>query len=236
MPARASSASKREREACASDVCARPPRSSASAAPRAAEMLGKEITALMQELGMAGGSFDVGLAPREDDTPDALGAERCEFEVSANPGQPPRPLRKVASGGELARISLAIEVAALGMDMVGCMIFDEVDSGIGGAVAEVVGQKLRTLGERCQTLCVTHLPQVAAQGHAHLKVSKHSDATARTRASRRWTRNAPRGTGAHARRHRDHPRDRGPRPQDAGAGPGRLNPLNASAHAPTAYL
>ncbi len=83
-------------------------------------------------------------------------------------------LRKVASGGELARISLAIEVATLGKDTIGCMVFDEVDSGIGGAVAEVVGQKLRALGARCQVLCVTHLPQVAAQG-AHLRVSKHSD-------------------------------------------------------------
>ena len=84
-------------------------------------------------------------------------------------------MRKVASGGELSRISLAIEVAALGLDAVGTMVFDEVDSGIGGAVAEVVGQKLRRLGERCQVLCVTHLPQVAAQGHRHLSVSKSTD-------------------------------------------------------------
>jgi DNA repair protein RecN (Recombination protein N) len=83
-------------------------------------------------------------------------------------------LRKVASGGELSRISLAIEVAALGLDEVGTMVFDEVDSGIGGAVAEVVGQKLRRLGSQRQVLCVTHLPQVAAQGHAHLRVSKSS--------------------------------------------------------------
>src|SRR5581483_2515273 len=100
---------------------------------------------------------------------------RVEFMVSANPGQPPRPLRKVASGGELSRISLAIEVAALGHDDVGTMVFDEVDSGIGGAVAEVVGQKLRRLGDKRQVLCVTHLPQVAAQGHAHLRVAKASD-------------------------------------------------------------
>jgi DNA repair protein RecN (Recombination protein N) len=102
--------------------------------------------------------------------------------VSANPGQPPRALRKVASGGELARISLAIEVATLGNDNIGCMIFDEVDTGIGGAVAEVVGQKLRALGEKVQVLCVTHLPQVAAQGHNHLQVAKESDGEAtRTR-------------------------------------------------------
>jgi DNA repair protein RecN (Recombination protein N) len=98
--------------------------------------------------------------------------------VSANPGQPPRPLRKVASGGELARISLAIEVATLGKDTVGSMVFDEVDTGIGGAVAEVVGQKLRALGSQRQVLCVTHLPQVAAQGHAHLRVSKQTDGDA----------------------------------------------------------
>jgi DNA repair protein RecN (Recombination protein N) len=104
--------------------------------------------------------------------PNPLGAERVEFLVSANPGQPPRPLRKVASGGELARIALAIEVAALGLDPVPTMVFDEVDSGIGGAVAEVVGRKLRTLAERCQVMCVTHLPQVAAQGRNHLQVSK----------------------------------------------------------------
>ena len=95
-----------------------------------------------------------------------------EFLVSANAGQPPRPLRKVASGGELSRISLAIEVAALGHDLVPTMIFDEVDSGVGGAVAEIVGQKLRALGSQRQALCVTHLPQVAAQGHAHYRVSK----------------------------------------------------------------
>jgi DNA repair protein RecN (Recombination protein N) len=85
---------------------------------------------------------------------------------------PLRPLRKVASGGELSRIGLAIEVAALGTDAVGTMVFDEVDAGIGGAVAETVGAKLRALGARCQVLCVTHLPQVAAQGHAHLSVAK----------------------------------------------------------------
>ena len=129
----------------------------------------------MAELGMAGGVLRIELEPQPGSAPDPQGQERCELLVSANPGQPPRPLRKVASGGELARISLAIEVATLGKDTVGSMIFDEVDSGIGGAVAEVVGQKLRALGGQRQVLCVTHLPQVAAQGHAHLLVSKHSD-------------------------------------------------------------
>ena len=141
----------------------------------AAVRLGAEASALMAELGMAGGVLRIELEPLAGDEPDPQGQERCELLVSANPGQPPRPLRKVASGGELARISLAIEVATLGKDTVGSMIFDEVDSGIGGAVAEVVGQKLRALGGQRQVLCVTHLPQVAAQGHAHLLVSKHND-------------------------------------------------------------
>jgi DNA repair protein RecN (Recombination protein N) len=141
----------------------------------AAKKLGKEVSALMSELGMAGGVLQIALEPAESNDPDPQGRERCELLVSANPGQPPRALRKVASGGELARISLAIEVATLGKDTIGCMVFDEVDTGIGGAVAEVVGQKLRALGSRCQVLCVTHLPQVAAQGHAHLRVSKHSE-------------------------------------------------------------
>lgn len=143
-----------------------------------ATRLGDEVSVLMGELGMAGGLLRVELEPAGGDEPDPQGGERCELLVSANPGQPPRPLRKVASGGELARISLAIEVATLGKDTIGSMIFDEVDSGIGGAVAEVVGQKLRALGSQRQVLCVTHLPQVAAQGHAHLKVSKHSDGDA----------------------------------------------------------
>jgi DNA repair protein RecN (Recombination protein N) len=140
-----------------------------------ARKFGADVTALMRELGMGGGSFEAQLEPTDRTVPDTQGAERVEFLVSANPGQPPRPLRKVASGGELSRISLAIEVAALGLDDIDCMVFDEVDSGIGGAVAEVVGQKLRRLGAQRQVLCVTHLAQVAAQGHAHLRVVKSSD-------------------------------------------------------------
>ncbi|MEP6881887.1 MAG: DNA repair protein RecN [Dokdonella sp.] len=138
----------------------------------AAKKLGKAVGDLLADLGMSGGQFQVELESTHSVEPETNGAERCEFMVSANPGQPVRALRKVASGGELSRISLAIEVAALGLDEVGTMVFDEVDSGIGGAVAEVVGQKLRRLGSQRQVLCVTHLPQVAAQGHAHLQVSK----------------------------------------------------------------
>ncbi|GAB3725863.1 DNA repair protein RecN [Luteimonas pelagia] len=153
-----------------------------SARQAAADRLSRQVTALMGELGMGGGVFRVALEPVGVDTPDPQGAERVEFQVSANAGQPPRPLRKVASGGELSRISLAIEVAALGMDAVPTMVFDEVDSGIGGAVADIVGRKLRALGAARQVLCVTHLPQVAAQGHAHYRVSK-ADADGLTRSA-----------------------------------------------------
>lgn len=140
----------------------------------AATALNKSISGLMQELGMAGGRLAVEISKQADVEPDPMGRERCEFMVSANPGQDLRPLRKVASGGELSRISLAIKVAALDSASASSMVFDEVDSGIGGAVAEVVGQKLRKLGESAQVLCVTHLPQVAAQAHAHIRVSKSS--------------------------------------------------------------
>ena len=124
---------------------------------------------------MDGGRVHVQIENNTDMQPDPMGAERIEFLVSTNAGQPPRALRKTASGGELSRISLAIEVAALGMDAVQTMVFDEVDTGIGGAVAEIVGQKLRRLGRERQVLCVTHLPQVAAQGHAHYSVRKQAN-------------------------------------------------------------
>ncbi|MEZ5438103.1 MAG: DNA repair protein RecN [Lysobacteraceae bacterium] len=141
----------------------------------AADALGKQVSELMDQLGMGGGQLDVALETREDATPNPNGAERIELLVAANPGQPPRPLRKVASGGELSRISLAIEVAALGLDAIPSMVFDEVDSGIGGAVAAVVGRKLRQLAASRQVLCVTHLPQVASQAHQHYRVSKGVD-------------------------------------------------------------
>jgi DNA repair protein RecN (Recombination protein N) len=138
----------------------------------AARRLSTATTGLIAELGMGGGRFEIALEPVADARPDPQGSERAEFLVAANAGQPPRPLRKVASGGELSRISLAIEVAALGLDAIPTMVFDEVDSGIGGAVAQIVGEKLRALGASRQVLCVTHLPQVSAQGHAHYRVSK----------------------------------------------------------------
>ncbi len=139
---------------------------------KAADSLSSTTTALIGELGMGGGQFLIEIEPQPALRPDPNGSERVEFLVAANAGQPPRALRKVASGGELSRISLAIEVAALGLDAVPTMVFDEVDSGIGGAVADIVGQKLRALGEKRQVLCVTHLPQVASKGHAHYRVSK----------------------------------------------------------------
>jgi len=138
-----------------------------------ARALSKDITARMQTLGMAGGRFliDINQANAE---PAAHGFDTVEFRVTANPGQPLRPLAKVASGGELARLSLAVQVACAAKD-VRCMVFDEVDSGVGGAVAEIVGRELKALGFSGQALCVTHLPQVASQGHHHLRVAKFTD-------------------------------------------------------------
>lgn len=140
---------------------------------RAGDALAQAVETLIAELGMEGGRIEVALeATADPHAPDANGAERADFLVSANAGQLPRPLRKVASGGELSRLSLAIEVATLGLDAVPTMVFDEVDSGIGGAVAAAVGAKLRALGDTRQVLCVTHQPQVAAAGHAQYRVSK----------------------------------------------------------------
>jgi DNA repair protein RecN (Recombination protein N) len=139
----------------------------------AARALSKDITARMQTLGMAGGRFLIDVS-QPGAEPSVNGLDTIEFRVTANPGQPLRPLAKVASGGELARLSLAVQVACSAKDS-RCMVFDEVDSGVGGAVAEIVGRELKALGFSGQTLCVTHLPQVAAQGHHQLRVSKLTD-------------------------------------------------------------
>jgi DNA repair protein RecN (Recombination protein N) len=141
----------------------------------AAKRLSQRISELMQTLGMPGGVFVIAVRALDSDAASAHGADEIEFLVSANPGQPPRPLAKVASGGELSRISLAIQVAAAQSDALPCLVFDEVDAGVGGGVAEIVGRQLRTLGERAQVLCVTHLPQVASQAHAHVRVTKLTD-------------------------------------------------------------
>jgi len=141
---------------------------------RKAKQLGRDISAAMQTLGMPNGRFSVALEQLAEEQAGAHGMEEVEFLVSANPGQPVQPLAKVASGGELSRISLAVQVVTTKCGGTPTLIFDEVDVGIGGRVAEIVGQLLRRLGEDRQVLCVTHLPQVAAQGHQHLQVVKQS--------------------------------------------------------------
>jgi DNA repair protein RecN (Recombination protein N) len=140
----------------------------------AAQLLGVQVTQLMQTLGMAGGEFAVHVSRSEQEF-SANGSDEVEFQVSANPGQPLKSLAKVASGGELSRISLAVQVAGRAASSPLCMVFDEVDAGIGGAVAEIVGRQLRELGERAQVLCVTHLAQVASQAHRQFRVTKLSD-------------------------------------------------------------
>lgn len=137
---------------------------------KAALDLGKQVSTAMQNLSMAGGQLEIALFPLAEGS--AHGLEQIEFLVAGHAGSTPRSLAKVASGGELARISLAISVITSKASFTPTLIFDEVDAGIGGAVAETVGKLLRQLGESHQILCVTHLPQVAAQGNHHLKVSK----------------------------------------------------------------
>lgn len=136
----------------------------------AAERLSTAITDAMQGLGMAGGRFEVRLQTLDE--PQAHGIDQIEFLVAGHPGASPRPVGKVASGGELSRIALAISVTTSELGRAPTLIFDEVDSGIGGAVAHTVGQLMRRLGQDRQVLAVTHLPQVAACAHAHLRVEK----------------------------------------------------------------
>jgi len=136
----------------------------------AAEALGKAVSAAMQQIAMAGGKFAVQLNALSE--PGAAGAEEIEFQVSSHPSLPLRPLAKVASGGELSRVSLAIQLVAAKQSPVGVLVFDEVDTGIGGGVAETIGRSLRKLGNECQVLCVTHLPQVAASGNEQWTVTR----------------------------------------------------------------
>ena len=143
---------------------------------KSAAKLSLEVTAVMKDLAMKGGRFKVNLVPVFGEG-SVAGDETIEFLVSANEGIEPRPLAKVASGGELSRISLALMVITSSAANVPTMIFDEVDAGIGGAVAESVGRRLKALGEDRQVLCVTHLPQVAALAHHQWSVSKESDRT-----------------------------------------------------------
>lgn len=139
---------------------------------KAGNAMAQAVTQAMQTLAMSGGQFQVALSTCPAGP---HGIDHIEFLVAGHAGSQPRPLTKVASGGELARLSLALSVIASQAARVPTLIFDEVDSGVGGAVAEVVGQLLQSLGQRHQVLCVTHLPQVAACGHHHFKVSKRQE-------------------------------------------------------------
>lgn len=136
----------------------------------AAQVLSRAVTAAMQQLAMSGGKFAVTLRALQE--PGAGGAEEIELEVASHPSLPLRPLARVASGGELSRISLAIQLVAAKSSPVATLVFDEVDSGMGGAVAETIGKSLKRLGKERQVLCVTHLPQVAAQGDEQWSVTK----------------------------------------------------------------
>jgi len=137
---------------------------------QAAKKLATAVTENMHQLGMPHGVFEIALEPI--DGLSIHGLERIEYRVTANPGQPVQALAKVASGGELARISLAIQVIAAGSGNIPTLVFDEVDVGIGGGIAEVVGRLLKNLSDNRQVLCVTHQPQVASLAHQHLQVSK----------------------------------------------------------------
>ena len=161
----------REQVRLAEAAYLQPARELSAQRQQAAAKLAEETTEHMQQLSMRGARFHIELIPCEAQ---AYGLEQVQFQVAANQGSPLRPLNKVASGGELARISLALQVTASQYTQIPTLIFDEVDSGIGGGVAETVGRALRTLGRQHQVLAVTHLPQVAACGAQHWQVSKHS--------------------------------------------------------------
>ena len=147
----------------------------------AAEALSKAITEQMQDLGMDGGELAIYITPATDeDNIGEYGIDEIDYYVSTNPGVPPKALAKTASGGELSRISLAIQVITSSTSQTPTLVFDEVDVGVGGRVADMVGQRLRQLGQNAQIICITHLPQVAAQGHQHLLVQKSSDGDSTT--------------------------------------------------------
>ena len=144
----------------------------------AALTMAEAVTQQLHTLGMAQGKFVITLNQAKQEQPQSGGNDQIEFLVSMNPGHPPQPLRKVASGGELSRVSLAIQIISKDEKAIPTLIFDEVDAGIGGGTAEVVGKLLKDLARHSQVFCVTHLPQVASQGHHHLQISKHSAADA----------------------------------------------------------
>lgn len=149
---------------------------------KVASTFGAAVTDAMSGLGMPGGQFEVAITPLDDDAARAWGVDQIEFLISANPGQVPQPLARIASGGELSRMSLAIQVIASDGSAIPTMVFDEVDSGVGGGVAEMVGRRLQELASDRQVLCVTHLPQVASLADQHFRINKVSDGkTTRTR-------------------------------------------------------
>jgi DNA repair protein RecN (Recombination protein N) len=142
---------------------------------KAANRFASAVTDAMANLGMPGGVFVIKLSARDIADPRPFGLDDIEYQISANPGQEPMALSKVASGGELSRMSLAIQVVASDGSAIPTMVFDEVDSGVGGGIAEMVGMRLRELGQTRQVFCVTHLPQVAALGNNHFRIMKISD-------------------------------------------------------------
>ena len=146
---------------------------------KAADKLSPKVIKSMATLGMQGGQFEIQLTPAE---PNAFGIDHVQFLVSTNPGQPLQAMKDIVSGGELSRLSLALQVLTAEQQPTPTLIFDEVDVGIGGGTAEIVGQLLHELGKHCQILCVTHLPQVAALGdhHIHVQKSKQKDSTSAT--------------------------------------------------------
>jgi DNA repair protein RecN (Recombination protein N) len=162
----------KEQEAIACSAYEARAKKLSAARKKAAKSLSQEVTETMQNLAMSGGEFSVELNALEEGS--AYGLEQVEFLVSAHKELPLRPLAKVASGGELSRISLGIQVVTSKVGAVPTMIFDEVDAGIGGRVAEIVGRLLKKLGKERQVLCITHLPQVAAAGDQQWQVSKSS--------------------------------------------------------------
>ncbi|MBX9961896.1 MAG: DNA repair protein RecN [Burkholderiales bacterium] len=159
-------------EAAAREACVTVGRKLSKMRAKAAAELASQVTAAMQQLAMAGGRFEVALTPLDE--PSAGGMEQIEFLVTAHAGGTPRPIAKVASGGELSRLSLALQTVASKVADVPTLVFDEVDAGIGGGVAEIVGRMLRALGRSRQVLCITHLPQVAAAADNQWRVAKRA--------------------------------------------------------------
>ena len=141
----------------------------------AGKALGKAVTEKLHELGLPAAGFEVRIEPKAEGRHDSTGIDQIEFQVAMNPGQPAGPIQRVASGGELSRIGLAMAVVAIDAAPIPTLVFDEIDAGIGGAVAEVVGRRLRDVAARHQVLCVTHLPQVASQGTRHYRIAKTAD-------------------------------------------------------------